>query len=100
MIDVDTLKVLILEDQYPTFTDDQLEEMAKIYDNINQLAYVCCLAKASADEITIGAITIKNSADMWNNMAAMFLDQYNKEVGNVNKVTSITGKVLRRVDEQ
>lgn len=100
MIDVDTLKVLILEDQYPTFTDDQLEEMAKIYDNINQLAYVCCLAKASADEITIGAITIKNSADMWNNMAAMFLEQYNKEVGNVSKVTSITGKVLRRVDEQ
>ena len=100
MIDVDTLKVLILEDQYPTFTDDQLEEMAKIYDNINQLAYVCCLAKASAVEITIGAITIKNSADMWNNMAKMFLDEYNKEIGNVGKVTSITGKVLRRVDEQ
>ena len=100
MVDVDTLKVLILEDQYPTFTDDQLEEMAKIYDNINQLAYVCCLAKASADEITIGAIKIKNSADMWNNMAAMFLEQYNKEIGNVGKVTSITGKVLRRVDEQ
>lgn len=100
MVDVDTLKVLILEDQYPTFTDDQLEEMAKIYDNINQLAYVCCLAKASADEITIGAITIKNSADMWNNMAQMFLDQYNKEIGNISKVTSITGKVPRRVDEQ
>ena len=100
MVDVDTLKVLILEDQYPTFTDDQLEEMAKIYDNIYQLAYVCCLAKASADEITIGAITIKNSADMWNNMAQMFLDQYNKEIGNIGKVTSITGKVPRRVDEQ
>ena len=100
MVDVDTLKVLILEDQYPTFTDDQLEEMAKIYDNINQLAYVCCLAKASADEITIGAITIKNSADMWNNMAQMFLDQYNKEIGNIGKVTSLTGKVPRRVDEQ
>ena len=100
MVDVDTLKVLILEDQYPTFTDDQLEEMAKIYDNIYQLAYVCCLAKASADEITIGAITIKNSADMWNNMAAMFLERYNKDTDNSKKVTSLTGKVPRRVDEQ
>lgn len=99
MVDVDTLKVLILEDQYPTFTDDQLEEMAKIYDNIYQLAYVCCLAKASADEITIGAITIKNSADMWNNMAAMFLKQYENDSGK-SKVTSLTGKVLHRVDEQ
>ena len=89
-----------MEDQYPTFTDEQLMAMAVMYDNIYQLAYICCLAKASADEITIGAIKIKNSADMWNNMAAMFLEQYNKEVGNVSKVTSITGKVLRRVDEQ
>lgn len=99
MVDVDTLKVLILEDQYPTFTDDQLKEMAKIYDNIYQLAYVCCLAKARADEITIGAIKIKNSADMWNNMAAMFLKQYESDSGK-SKVTSLTGKVPRRVDEQ
>lgn len=99
MVDIDSLKVLILEDQYPTFTDDQLEEMAKIYDNIYQLAYVCCLAKASADEITIGAIKIKNSSDMWNNMAAMFLKQYESDAGK-SKVTSLTGKVPRRVDEQ
>lgn len=99
MVNIEQLKVLIMEDQYPTFTDEQLEAMAVIYDNIYQLAYICCLSKANADEITIGAIKIKNSADMWNNMAKMFLDQYNREL-NGGKVTSITGKVLRRVDEQ
>lgn len=99
MVNIEQLKVLIMEDQYPTFTDEQLEAMAVLYDNIYQLAYICCLAKASADEITIGAIKIKNSSDMWNNMAKMFLDQYNREL-NGGKVTSITGKVLRRVDEQ
>jgi hypothetical protein len=57
------------------------------------------LSIASNDGITIGAITIKNSADMWNNMAKMFLDQYNKDI-NGGKATSITGKVPRRVDEQ
>lgn len=99
MVDIDRLKLLILEEQYPTFTDEQLQGMATMYDNINQLAYICCLAKANADEITIGAITIKNNADMWNNMAAMFLDQYNKDLNAEGKVTSITGKVARRVDE-
>lgn len=99
MVNIEQLKVLIMEDQYPTFTDEQLEAMAVMYDNIYQLAYICCLAKASADEITIGAIKIKNSADMWNNLAKMFLDQYNREL-NGGSVTSITGKVLRRVDEQ
>lgn len=99
MVNIEQLKVLIMEDQYPTFTDEQLEAMAIMYDNIYQLAYICCLAKASADEITIGAIKIKNSADMWNNMAKMFLDQYNKDM-NGGKATSITGKVPRRVDEQ
>ena len=99
MVNIDQLKVLIMEDQYPTFTDEQLEAMAIMYDNIYQLAYICCLAKASADEITIGAIKIKNSADMWNNMAAMFLKQYESDSGK-SKVTSLTGKVPRRVDEQ
>ncbi len=99
MVNIEQLKVLIMEDQYPTFTDEQLEAMAVMYDNIYQLAYICCLAKANADEITIGAIKIKNSSDMWNNMAKMFLDQYNREL-NGGKVTSITGKVLHRVDEQ
>lgn len=99
MVNIEQLKVLIMEDQYPTFTDEQLEAMAIMYDNIYQLAYICCLAKANADEITIGAIKIKNSADMWNNMAKMFLDQYNRELkGGIG--ASITGKVPRRVDEQ
>ena len=58
MVDIDTLRVLIMEDQYPVFTDDQLESMAAIYDNIYQLAYVCCLSKASEEKITIGPISI------------------------------------------
>ena len=99
MVNIEQLKVLIMEDQYPTFTDEQLEAMAIMYDNIYQLAYICCLAKANADEITIGAIKIKNSADMWNNMAKMFLDQYNRELkGGI--AASITGKVPRRSDGQ
>ena len=99
MVDIDMLKVLIMEDQYPTFTDEQLGAMAETYDNIYQLAYVCCLSKASADKITIGPITIENDASMWTNLASMFLQQYQNNTGITGTKQSITGKVMRRVDE-
>ena len=99
MVDIDKLKVLIMEDQYPTFTDEQLAGLAEMYDNIYQLAYVCCLSKASADKITIGPITIENDASMWSNLAAMFLEQYQNNAGITGTKQSITGKVMRRVDE-
>ena len=98
MVDIDTLKVLIMEDQYPVFTEQQLESMAAVYDNIYQLAYICCLSKASADKITIGPISIENDASMWNNLALMFLQQYKDDIAN-GSGKSITGKVMRRADE-
>ena len=98
MVDIATLKVLIMEDQYPVFTEQQLESMAAVYDNIYQLAYICCLSKASADKITIGPISIENDASMWNNLALMFLQQYKDDIAN-GSGKSITGKVMRRADE-
>ena len=99
MVDIDTLKVLIMEDQYPVYTEDQLESMAAVYDNIYQLAYVCCLGKASAEKITIGPIRIENDPTMWQNLAAMFLQQYQEEAGLTGTRKTITGKVMRRADE-
>ena len=96
MVDIDMLKVLIMEDQYPVFTDDQLQSMAEVYDNIYQLAYVCCLSKANADKITIGPISIENNPTMWNNLAAMFLKQYKEDTG---MISTITGKMMKRADE-
>ena len=99
MVDIDMLKVLIMEDQYPVFTDEQLQNMTRLYDNIYQLAYVCCLAKASAEKITIGPISIENDSTMWTNLAAMFLQQYQENIGTTDTRQTITGKVMRRVDE-
>ena len=88
-----------MEDQYPVYTEDQLESMAAVYDNIYQLAYVCCLGKASAEKITIGPISIENDPTMWQNLAAMFLQQYQEAIGTTGTRKTITGKVMRRVDE-
>ena len=99
MVDIDKLRILIMEDQYPVFTDEQLEGMAEMYDNIYQLAYVCCLSKASAEKITIGPISIENDPTMWTNLAAMFLQQYQENIGTTGTRQTLTGKVMRRVDE-
>ena len=99
MVDIDMLKVLIMEDQYPVFTDEQLQNMTRLYDNIYQLAYVCCLSKASAEKITIGPISIENDPTMWTNLATMFLQQYQENIGTTGTRQTITGKVMRRVDE-
>ena len=99
MVDIDQLRLLIMEDQYPTFTDEQLAGMAEVYNNIYQLAYICCLSKANAEKITIGPISIENDASMWNNLAAMFLEQYKADVEGQGSSKSITGKVMRRADE-
>ena len=98
MVDIDQLKLLIMEDQYPTFTGEQLAGMAEVYNNIYQLAYICCLSKANAEKITIGPISIENDASMWNNLATMFLQQYKDDIANGSS-KSITGKVMRRADE-
>ena len=88
-----------MEDQYPVFTDEKLKGMAEMYDNIYQLAYVCCLSKASAEKITIGPISIENDPTMGQNLAAMFLQQYQEDIGTTGTRQTITGKVMRRVDE-
>ena len=99
MVDIDKLRILIMEDQYPVFTDEQLEGMAEMYDNIYQLAYVCCLSKKKKKKITIGPISIENDPTMWTNLAAMFLQQYQENIGTTDTRQTITGKVMRRVDE-
>ena len=99
MVDIDKLRILIMEDQYPVFTGEHLQGVAEMYDNIYQLAYVCCLSKASADKITIGPISIENDPTMWTNLAAMFLQQYQEDIGTTGTRKTITGKVMRRVDE-
>ena len=99
MVDIDKLKILIMEDQYPVFTDEQLQNMTRLYDNIYQLAYVCSLSKASAEKITIGPISIENDPTMWTNLATMFLQQYQDNIADGSTSKSITGKVMRRADE-
>ena len=99
-IDVEQVKILLLENAYPFFDDDDLEEMAKLYTNINELCYVACLMKADAQEVTVGPITVKSNANMWLKMADMFYKRWQDDlISNGVKRRSITGTIGGRADE-
>ncbi|MCR1821295.1 hypothetical protein [Terrisporobacter muris] len=100
MIDVEKVKVLLLEEEYPYFTEDTLESMCSMYDDINELCYIACTMKAKVDKIKIGPIEIASNADMWNNLANVFYKKYEASIkANSQNSKSLTGMCARRADE-
>ena len=97
MLDPEQLALLLLEEQYPILSDEQLEQLCEMFDNIYQAAYMGCLMKAQSNEITVGPITIKNDTSFWTNMANGYRQQWLSGAGS--KSRSITGKTVGRADE-
>ena len=60
---LEKLKILILEEQYPRFTDEQLESFLEDYgNNVYAVAADLCLLKANTEKkIKVGPITIENA---------------------------------------
>ena len=79
---LESLKIKINESQYPVFTDEELTDLLEDNEgNVLLTAYKCCLMKANNEsKIKVGSIEIENSSDpsYWNNLAAMYLSEYNK----------------------
>lgn len=96
MIDIKDVKVLLMEEEYPFFSDATLTSMCNLYDSINELCYVACTMKAKVDSITVGPITIPSNSEMWNNLANVFYKKYIKES---KRVISYSGYTVGRSDE-
>jgi hypothetical protein len=94
------LKILLMEDQYPILTEQQLNKLATMYESINQACYMGCLMKAQANKITVGPITIENDVNFWLQLANSFKEAYEEELANQRGSSrSITGKCIGRSDE-
>ena len=63
MDNLEKLKILILEEQYPRFTDEQLQSfLDDNKGNVYATAADLCLLKANTEKkITVGPITIENA---------------------------------------
>ena len=94
------LKILLMEEQYPVLTDDQLTMLTTMYTSVNQACYMGCLMKAQANKITVGPITIENDRNFWIQLANSFKEAYIDELASQGKASkSITGKCIGRSDE-
>ena len=98
MLDIEVIKVMLMEDTTPMLTESQLQMLANLYDNINEACYYGCLMKATSDEkITIGPISIDGGSNnqFWLRMADGFYRKFVRESSG----RSITGTAMGRSDE-
>ena len=104
-LNVEVIKTMLMEDSNPILTDQQLEMLASMYDNLNEACYYGCLMKATSlngasENITIGPISIEStsgstSSDFWLKMADGFYRKFLREQNEIG----LTGLVMRRSDE-
>ena len=88
---LDKLKILLLEDKYPFFSDEQLNLF--LDDNKNDVyktASELCYLKADGDKkVTVGPITIESAgADFWNNLAEKYARKVDELSSNNNSTLS------------
>jgi len=104
MTPLEKLKLLIFEDKYPYFSDEELAQYLEIFNNDIYLtaSQLCLMKKDNAESITVGPITIKNAdASYWQNLANKYLDlssQANKPNDN-NASGGYYNTGMRRADE-
>ena len=104
-LNVEVIKTMLMEDSNPILTDQQLQMLASMYDNINEACYYGCLMKATSlngasENITIGPISIEStsgstSSDFWLKIADGFYRKFLREQNEIG----LTGLVMRRSDE-
>ena len=102
MINEDAFRALIMEEQYPILSDEQIEYFCSMFTNINQAAYLACMMKAKSDVIKVGPIEVQNDSSYWKGLADMFFLLWQSGEGDVSgkKTTrSLTGKCIGRADE-
>lgn len=70
---LNSLKVNILEDQYPFFTDNQLTTLLTDEKwDLNRASYKACQLKAQIDGITLGPLKVESNSEFWLKLARMY----------------------------
>ena len=102
MDDLDKLKLLIKENEYPVFKDEELESFLGDADNNVYLAASrLCLYKASQTrnkKVTVGPITVENSIDpdYWIKLSETYLT-ISKEVDLNFSDDNDSGRYIQRM---
>ncbi len=79
MTELEKLKQLIDEENYPYFDDEELQARIDDTDDLCQLAYDLCLIKAGIEEIKLGDIVIPSPRQHF----LMLAQQYRRNMTGV-----------------
>ena len=96
---INKLKILLLENKYPFFSDEELQLFLDENDNdVYTTASTLCYLKADGDKkVTVGPITIESAgAEFWINLA----ERYSKksiELANKNNLTTSSSGYINRL---
>ena len=102
MSNLEKLKLLILEEQYPMFTDEQLQMFlddneGAVYKTASQL----CMLKANQEKkITVGPITIENADPaFWSNLYTQYVSMSSSDSEGTGESagSKYTIKLIKRV---
>lgn len=95
------LKMLIQEEKYPCFTDDQLNAYLALNNNdVNKTASKLCLLKADNEKsIKVGPIEIENAdPEYWQHLSEMYANDSERAASSIGP-NGYYKNSMRRADE-
>lgn len=66
------LKILIREEEFPYFTDEQLEYFLNKYSDINEAAYNCLIYKSEDTTLSISGLTANDTSQYFKRLASKY----------------------------
>ena len=80
-------------------TDMQVEALLNAHGSVAYVSYKICLLKSSNDAISLGPISLKSNADYWENLADLYLAEYEREKqAELEKASSGSTIFVQRAD--
>ena len=95
---INKLKIVLLENKYPFFSDKELQLFLDENDNdVYTTASTLCYLKADGDnKVTVGPITIESAgAEFWINLAERYSKKATELANKNNSTTSSSGYINR-----
>lgn len=72
MTDLQKLKFYLLEDKFPYFSEEELQNLLAEYGDVKKAAYEGCLIKAQDDSVKLGPIATVSNEKFWLRRAKRF----------------------------
>lgn len=85
MTELQELKLKVLNNKYPFYSDEELQNFLDIYNSVNEAAYNICRNKASLGDTEFADTNIESMTKFW--------------LSKANEFRTANHTIIKRVDE-